>query len=70
MNLFYKIETDSQTWKTKLWLPKGKDAGGENGLAVWDQHMHSIVYGIDGQLGPAEQHKELYSIFCDNLYGK
>ena len=22
--LVYKTETDSQTWKTNLWLPKGK----------------------------------------------
>ena len=26
--LIYKTETDSQTWKTKLWLPKGKGSGG------------------------------------------
>ena len=25
--LIYKIETDSQTWKTNLWLPKGKHSG-------------------------------------------
>ena len=28
MNLFiYKPETDSQPWKTNLWLPKGKGGG-------------------------------------------
>ena len=27
MNLFYKTETDSQTQKINLWLPKGKDQG-------------------------------------------
>ena len=27
--LIYKRETDSQTWKTNLWLPKGKGAGRE-----------------------------------------
>ena len=26
--LIYKSETDSQTQKTNLWLPKGKGAGG------------------------------------------
>ena len=25
--LIYKTETDSQTWKTNLWLPKGKGNG-------------------------------------------
>ena len=25
----YKTETDSQTWKINLWLPKGRGKGGE-----------------------------------------
>ena len=32
--LIYKTETDSQTQKTNLWLPKGK--GGMGKLGVWD----------------------------------
>ena len=28
--LIYKTETDSQTQKTNLWLPKGKAGGGIN----------------------------------------
>ena len=28
--LIYKTETDSQTQKTNLWLPKGKGGGGIN----------------------------------------
>lgn len=28
--LIYKTETDSQTWKTNLGLPKGKVGGGIN----------------------------------------
>ena len=47
----------------------GKMDGGD-GLGVWDWHTHSIVYRMDGQQGPAVEHKVLYSIFCDNLYGK
>ena len=27
MNLFYKTEKDSQTWKKNVWLPKGKGGG-------------------------------------------
>ena len=27
MNFIYKTETDSQTSKTNLWLPKGKGGG-------------------------------------------
>ena len=32
----YKIETDPQTWKTTLWLPKGKGMGGEDKIGVWN----------------------------------
>ena len=30
----------------------------------------TIIYGVIGQQGPAVQHRELYPIFCDPLYGK
>ena len=43
-----RTETDSQTLKN-LWLPKG----GKDGLGVWDYHMHTEVYGMIGQQGPA-----------------
>ena len=33
--LVYKTETDSQTLKTNLWLPKGK-GGGKDELGVLD----------------------------------
>ena len=33
--LIYKTETDSQTQKTNLWLPKGK-GGGKDKLGGWD----------------------------------
>ena len=32
--LIYKRETDSQTWKTNLWLPKGKGVGDRDKLEV------------------------------------
>ena len=44
--------------------------GERDGLGVWVWHMHIVVYGMDGQQGPAGQHREVYSIACDNLYGK
>ena len=31
--------------------------------------MHTFVYGKDGQQGLAIQHREIYSVFYDNLYG-
>ena len=30
----YKTETDSQTWRTDSWLPRGRGEGGD-GLGVW-----------------------------------
>ena len=48
----------------------GGREGGMDGLGAWDWHMHTEVYGMIGQRGPAIQHKELYPIFHDNLCGK
>ena len=36
----------------------------------WTEHIHTAIYKIDYQQGPTVQHKELYSIFWDNLNGK
>ena len=36
----------------------------------WGWQVHTVVYGMTGQRGPAIDHKELYLIFRDNLYGK
>ena len=66
--LIYKTETDSQTLKINLWLPKEK-GGGRNRWGVWEWQRHIFVYGMGGQWGPAVQHREFYSMFCDNLYG-
>ena len=32
--------------------------------------MYILLHMRDSQQGPTVQHKELYSIFCNNLYGK
>ena len=37
--------------------------GGRDGLGVWDWHMHTEVYRMIGQWGPAVQHRELYQIY-------
>ena len=29
--------------------------------------MHTTIYKIDNQQGPAVEHSELHPIFCDNL---
>ena len=56
--LLCRTETYSQTLKN-LWLLKGTGWWRE-GLGVWDGHMHTEVYGMIGQQGPAVQHRELY----------
>ena len=53
-------ETDSQTQRTDLWLPRERDK-----LGVWDQQMQTVIYRMDKQQGPTVQHRELYSISYD-----
>ena len=68
MNLIYKTETDTRTLKLNFWLPKGTGVGGGmDGVWVWDWHAHLSVHGIDGQWGPAVQHRELYAIVCGTV---
>ena len=45
--LIYKVELESQTQKTNLWLPK---AGEERDkLGVWDQNILTTIYKIGNQ---------------------
>ena len=41
--------------------------GGRDKLEVWDQQIHTTIYKTGKQQGPTVQHRELYSIFCNNL---
>ena len=43
----------------------GRDKSG-----AWDEYTHTTIYKRDNQQGPTVEHRELYSIFCDNLYEK
>ena len=38
-SFIYKTETDSQTQKTNLWLPKGE--GSRDELGVWNEQIHT-----------------------------
>ena len=55
----YKIETDLQTQRIGLWLPKGRSE-----LGVWGWQMQTITFRMDEQ-DPSIQHRELYSISCE-----
>ena len=61
----YKVETDSQ--RTNSWLPKGKVRRDKS--EVQNEQIHTTLYKIDNQ-GPTEQHRELYSVSCNNLSWK
>ena len=50
--------------KREMW-GQGRDKS-----EAWDEHTHTIIYKIDNQQGPTVWHRELYSIFCDNIYEK
>ena len=64
-----RADTDSKNLKTNIWFPKG--AGGERDRwRVWDWHVHTEVYGMTGQRGPAIEHRELYPISQFHLCGK
>ena len=88
--LIYKIETDSQTQTTNLWLPNGKDKRGVNWehginrytlrqrtlvgyspqgckeLDMTEATQHTHMYETEKKQEPTIQHRELYSVPCDN----
>ena len=37
---------------------------------AWGEHTHTTIHKTDNQQGPTVQHREIYPIFCDNLYEK
>ena len=61
----FNTERDSQTYKTNLRLPGGKDSQG-----LWEGHVHTAVFRMDDQQGPTVQHMELCSMFCASLDGR
>ena len=47
----------------------GEDAGRDS-QGVWDGHVYTAIFKMDNQQGPTVQHRELFSILCNNLNGK
>ena len=47
-------------------VTRGKD-GGRDSQGVWDGRGHTAVFNMENQQGPAGQHRELCSIFSNNL---
>ena len=65
MNLPTKQKRDSQTQKTNLWLPGGRDSQG-----LWEGHVHTAVFKMDNQQELIVQHRELCSMWCGSPGGK
>ena len=63
----YKTETDSQTQKTNVQLPKEKVWQGRINQE-FGSNIHALLY--IKQQGPTVQHKSLYSIFDNNIQEK
>ena len=55
----YKIETDSHTQRTDLWLSR-EGGWGRDGVDVWDQQMQTVIYRMAKQQGPTVQDRELH----------
>ena len=54
--------------ENKLMVTKGESRSrGRDKLGVWDWHIHITVYKTDKQQEPTIEHRELYSVSCNNL---
>jgi len=68
-NLFTKRETDSQTWRTDLWLPRRRGLGRE-GRGVWGWQMKTITYRRDRQELSTVEHRNVCEILHKTLNRK
>ena len=66
MNLFTKQKQTLRLRKQTYGYQRGRWV--RNKLGVWDQQIQNTIYKIDNQKGFTVQHRELYSIPCNNLY--
>ena len=64
------LQNRNRLWKQTYGYQRGQVGGGGCELGVWDLHIPTEVYGMTDQWRPTVKHRELYSIFSDNLYGR
>ena len=67
MNLLTKQKQSHRGRKQTYGYQRGNIVGRDKSGA-WDEHI--TIYKTDNQQGPTVQRRELYSVFCDNLYEK
>ena len=61
---------EKQTPETNLGLPAGEGGGVcVDKLGVWDSHT-ALLYKVINQQRPTVEHRRLYSVLHNNLYGK
>ena len=69
MNLFTK-QKQTYRYRKQIYGCQRGNMRERDTSGAWDEHTHTTIYKIGNQQGPTILHRELYSIFCDNLYGK
>ena len=65
MNLFTKQEQTYRLRKQIYGYQWGKMEGGRINQELTD--LYTTMYKIDKEQGPVVQHRELYSVSCNNL---
>ena len=60
-----RVDTEMLVAQTRV----GAVEVGKSGW-VWYKYTHTTMHKIDNQQGPTVEHRELYSILCNNLYEK
>lgn len=68
MNLFTKQKKTLDLKKKKYASQTEKMKGGIN--QEFQINTYTTIYKLDHQQRPTAQHSNLYSLFCNNLYGK
>ena len=65
MNLLTKQKQTHRHRKQTYGYQRGR--GGKDKLGVWNQQIQTTIYKRDKQQGPTVEHRELYSVSCNNL---
>ena len=64
MNFFQKQRQNHRHREQTYGYERGKR---QDKSGAWNQQIQTIMYKIDKQQGPTVQHRELYSLHCNNL---
>ena len=51
-------------------MAASREDGGRDSWGVWDGRVHTAIFKMDNQQGPAVWHREFCSMLCGSLDGK